>query len=163
MVFSVLGSFCFCVLCIVLFVLGSLLILWLSWIWVFSVYIISVVVAVLSVVLRRALRRIRSVGAGDLVELRGWMWDDPPVKPRAYLGLGVSEVAYGYCESFRDLWFRRRGVRGRVSSVIEVGRIVHEVFHRVASDLRMLLGRGVRVWDAYSRVYWMASRYGWPR
>ncbi|WP_434731272.1 CRISPR-associated protein Cas4 [Thermogladius sp. KZ2Tp1] len=38
----------------------------------------------------RSVRRLYAWSRADPVEeeLRGWSWDRPPVKPRAYLGLG---------------------------------------------------------------------------
>ncbi len=113
--------------------------------------------------LRRALRRVRSYSGEVPGELRGWRWDEPPVRPRAYLGLGVSEVAYAYCPTFRDLWLRRRGVVGEASGPVLIGRTVHEVFHRAAWDLRRLLSRGLSPWEAYYKLYGWSYRLGLPR
>ena len=114
--------------------------------------------------MRRALRRVHGYGDPVPGELRGWRWDEPPVRPRAYLGLGVSEVAYRYCESFRDLWLRRvRGVNGARSDAMSTGLLVHEVFHAAAGDLRRLLGRGMEPWDAALVLLSRAGRgRGWP-
>ncbi|MCE4603916.1 MAG: type I-A CRISPR-associated protein Cas4/Csa1 [Aeropyrum sp.] len=100
--------------------------------------------------MRGSFRRLHEIAYSNPVspELRGWRWESPPVKPRAYLGLGVSEVAYRYCPTFRDLWLRRQGVRGEASGRVEAGVWVHEAFHRAARDLRMLLSRGLPPWRA---------------
>lgn len=81
-------------------------------------------------------------------ELRGWSWDKPPVKPRAYLGLGVSEVAYASQCGYRELWLRRRkGVKIEPSDAMRRGYIVHEVFHRASRDLRAIVSRGFNWYD----------------
>ena len=115
--------------------------------------------------LRRVLRRVHGVREHVPGELRGWRWDEPPVKPRAYLGLGVSEVAYRYCESFRDVWLRRvKRASGSVGEPLRVGLVVHQVFHEAAWDLRRLLGMGLEPWDAAERLLARAGRgRGWPR
>ncbi len=115
--------------------------------------------------LRRVLRRVHGVQESVPVELRGWRWDEPPVRPRAYLGLGVSEVAYRYCDSFRDLWLRRvKGVSGGAGGHLRVGLVVHEVFHAAAGDLRRLLGLGLEPWDAVEMLLARADMgRDWPR
>lgn len=98
----------------------------------------------ISWVIRRSLRRLHEVRELDPIpgELRGWSWDKPPVKPRAYLGLGVSEVAYASQCGYRELWLRRRkGVRVEQSEHMRRGAIIHEVFHRASLDLRSIAGR----------------------
>ncbi len=110
-------------------------------------------------------RAVRHVRGGEVPgELRGWRWEDPPVRPRAYLGLGVSEIVPRYCDSFRDVWLRRvAGVKGDGSrGGVAVGRLVHDVFHAAASDLRELLLRGVDVWRAVQGLLEAGPRDGWP-
>lgn len=70
-------------------------------------------------------------------ELRGWSFDRPPVRPRAYLGLSVWEVA-SYCPTRRDVWLRRvAGVRpSSVPEALTFGSDVHEVVSRVLRGLR---------------------------
>ena len=104
--------------------------------------------------LGRALRRLHHLRDSDPVpgELRGWSYDYPPVKPRAYLGLGVSDVAYGAVCGWRSLWLRRRGVRLERTPAMEAGLMVHEAFHRASADLRRLLARGARPWEAVERL-----------
>jgi len=110
----------------------------------------------------RAVRRVR--GGEVPGELRGWRWEEPPVRPRAYLGLGVSEIVPRYCDSFRDVWLRRVArVRGDGSrGGVAVGYIVHEVFHAAAEDLRGLLVRGFEVWRAVQALFESGPREGWP-
>ena len=135
--------------------------------WYYLLCVAGVELGVISISLSRALRRLHSERERDPVplELRGWSWDRPPVQPPAYLGLGVSDVAYRYCPTLRDVWLRRRGVRGEARGPVAVGRAVHEVFHSVAVDLRRELARGVRVEDVYERLYHRASGrvggFGW--
>ncbi len=87
-------------------------------------------------------------------KLRGWNWHSPPLRPRYNAGLGVSEVAYRYCPTRRDLWLRRvQGARGRPSEPMLRGRVVHAAFHRAALDLsRMVLGRGEPIPDAVAAL-----------
>jgi CRISPR-associated protein Csa1 len=114
--------------------------------------------------IRRQLRRLHEIRELDPVpgELRGWSWDKPPVKPRAYLGLGVSEIAYSSQCGFRDLWLRRRkGVRAEASEHMRVGYIVHEIFHRAARDLRSIVFSNGDRWAMVRRLYdraWLRVR-----
>ena len=96
-------------------------------------------------IIRRSLRRLHHLRDSDPVpgELRGWSYDSPPVKPRAYLGLGVSEVAYGASCGWRSLWLRRRGKAQEPTQSMEAGAVLHEAFHRAARDVRLWLARGV--------------------
>ncbi|BAN89816.1 type I-A CRISPR-associated protein Cas4/Csa1 [Aeropyrum camini] len=100
--------------------------------------------------IRLQLRRLHDIAASNPVspELRGWRWDSPPVKPKAYLGLGVSEVAYRYCPTYRDLYLRRRGVRPEITAQVEAGSSIHEAFHRAARGVRGLLMKGYPPWRA---------------
>ncbi len=117
--------------------------------------------------IRRSLRRLHSLVEIDPIpeELRGWAYDRPPVKPRAYLGLGVSELAYASACGYREMWARRRA--GKVlerTRQMELGLKVHEVFHKAAGDLRRLLARGIRPWDAFYMLYkrsWSSFRERW--
>ena len=117
------------------------------------------------VMLRRNLRRLHAVRDSDVIpgELRGWSYDIPPVRPRAYLGLGVSEVAYGSSCGWRSLWVRRKmGERVEPTESMVAGSLVHEAFHRASSDVRRLLTRGVPPWKV--GVILVGRRPGWiPR
>lgn len=92
-----------------------------------------------SYVVRRLLRVLheRSVVYPVPPELRGWSFDRPPVRPRAFLGLSVWEVA-SYCPTRRDVWLRRvAGVWPRsVPDTLSFGSAVHEVVARVVDGLR---------------------------
>ncbi|AEM38372.1 CRISPR-associated protein, Csa1 family [Pyrolobus fumarii 1A] len=106
--------------------------------------------------LARALRKLHLLRAADPVEerYRGWSWHSSPVKPRYFVGLGVSEVAYRYCPTRRDLWLRRvRGLRGQPTEAMLKGRIVHEAFRLAARDLsRLVLGEGKSTEDAVAEL-----------
>ncbi len=83
--------------------------------------------------LSRVLRRLHYHIAVDPVddEWRGWRWDQPPLRPRAYLGLTMSDVVAKYCPTRRDLWLRRVKCV-KVESLprqLEIGLIIHSVFH----------------------------------
>lgn len=123
----------------------------------------------ISWLIRRQVRRLHEVRELDPVpgELRGWSWDKPPVKPRAYLGLGVSEIAYSSQCGFRDLWLRRRkGVKAEVNEHMRVGYMVHEIFHRAARDLRFMVfsnDRWAVVRRLYDRAWLRVRRAEWSR
>ncbi len=104
--------------------------------------------------LLRSLRRLHRLMEQDPVEdgLRGWSWDRPPLRPRAYLGLGVSEVAYRYCPTMRDIYLRRSGVRVPASRAMENGSLIHAVFHAASEDVRRELVLGLRGWEAYEKL-----------
>lgn len=118
--------------------------------------------------IRRGLRRLHGLRESDPIgpEFRGWSWDRPPLKPRAFLGLGVSEIAWGSECGFRSLWRRRRGLSVGVSESMRIGLTMHEVFHRASRDLRRLIARGVEPWHAYVALYSTTERKfkeGWAR
>lgn len=104
--------------------------------------------------LLKGLRSLHRVREQDPVEeeLRGWNWDRPPLRPRAYLGLGVSEVAYRYCETRRDAYLRRAGVAGEQTQPLLEGGLVHAVFKAAADDVQRELALGASGWEAYERL-----------
>jgi len=90
-----------------------------------------------SFVFGRLLRRMHSLRQAYPIpdELRGWSWDKPPVKPRAYLGLSIYEVA-SYCPTRRDVWLRRfSGVTPSEIPAMKLGLDVHEVISSVISSV----------------------------
>jgi CRISPR-associated protein Csa1 len=102
--------------------------------------------------LGRALKRLQSIRADDPVDedLRGWNWHKPPVKPRAYLDLSVSEIAYRFCPTKRDLWLRRvRGVKPIVTDAMRKGIAIHEAIHRSAKEIGKAIAIGYTPWRAY--------------
>lgn len=80
--------------------------------------------------------------------LRGWCWDRPPLRPRAFLGLSVYDIA-SYCPTGRDVWLRRvSGVRGEVTDGMLLGRDVHTVISCVISGVRACFSPQVDSHDA---------------
>lgn len=110
--------------------------------------------------IRQELRRVRSLGGDFQVppELRGWAWERPPVRPRANLGLGVSEVAFYSCCPSEALEVRL-GKRRNEGEQLRLGSAVHAVFSAAVSDLRRSLATGNRPWDAAIRL----SLKAWDR
>jgi len=102
----------------------------------------------------RSLRRLHRLRLQDPVEeeVRGWSWDRPPLRPRAYLGLWVSEVAYRYCPTRRDVYLRRMGVRGEPGEAMVNGSQVHAVFAAACEDVRRELLLGRPGWEAYEAI-----------
>ena len=98
----------------------------------------------------RSVRRLYAWSRADPVEeeLRGWSWDRPPVKPRAYLGLGVSEVAGKYCPTRRDVLLRRKmGLAPETTEPLAKGRLVHEAVSAAVRCASRGLSRGWETWD----------------
>lgn len=106
----------------------------------------------------RGLRKLHHIRSRDPVpeELRGWSYHTPPMKPRAYLGLGVGEIAYRYCETRRDLYLRRVvGARGDSSKPpLASGASIHRIFSEASRAVRALalLGRdGPEIYEELSK------------
>ena len=109
-----------------------------------------------SEVMLRWLRVLRSYAEGYPVEpsLRGWSWQYPPVRPRAFLGLSVYDVA-SYCPTRRDVWLRRvAGVRAQPSHAMKLGLEVHEALSSVVRAVRRYLHSP----DDVPRVYGVVGR-----
>ncbi len=94
----------------------------------------------------RVLRRLHGIRSRDPVpeELRGWNWNRPPLYPRARFYLSVSEIAYRYCPTRRDIWLRRiMGVEPRPSNGMLRGRAAHTAFRLSAWDAARLYFEGL--------------------
>lgn len=105
----------------------------------------------------KCLRRLHWVACRDPVEdeFRGWNWDRPPLRPRAYLGLGVYEISSRYCSTRRDIWLRRVMCVKPPSEVPEqlyVGRVVHDIFRIVVCEVVKLAVKGLPGWSIYERL-----------
>jgi CRISPR-associated protein, Csa1 family len=83
-------------------------------------------------------------------ELRGWNWDKHPLKPRAYLDLGVSEIASKYCETRRDVWLRRKiNAKPSPSEPVLKGWLVHAAVSTAIYEASRLFVQGLEPWDVY--------------
>lgn len=101
------------------------------------------------------IRRLYELARKDPVDedLRGWNWDKPPVKPRAYLGLTVSEIASKYCPTRRDLWLKRVvKTQGEPTEQMTIGRTVHRIFHRVFNEVRKIAVDNTPGWKIYEEL-----------
>ena len=59
-------------------------------------------------------------------ELRGWNWQQPPLKPVYNFTLAVYEVASSYCPTARDLYLRKvMGVKQKTNKYMIQGIILH--------------------------------------
>ncbi|QIW22812.1 type I-A CRISPR-associated protein Cas4/Csa1 [Sulfolobus sp. S-194] len=89
---------------------------------------------------RQQLKRLHRIREMDPVpdELRGWHYYSPPVKPRAYLGLTMSEIAYDYCPTKRDVYLRRvLNQKGSERAQLVFGQSIHKVFSKAINDVRI--------------------------
>lgn len=98
--------------------------------------------------IRRLYERARKEPVDE--ELRGWNWDKPPLKPRAYLGLSVSEIASQYCQTKRDVWLRRVvGVKPDTTDPILRGKLVHEALNHAYRVALRYITQGLPGWSIY--------------
>ncbi|MCC6023064.1 MAG: type I-A CRISPR-associated protein Cas4/Csa1 [Desulfurococcaceae archaeon] len=107
-----------------------------------------------SYVMLKELRKLHMRRYQDPIDesLRGWNWDRPPVKPRAYLGLTVSEVA-SYCPTKKDVWLRRvvKAVP-ETNEALKLGSLIHDVIHTTIECFRRYVSSGVDILNAYNDV-----------
>lgn len=114
--------------------------------------------------LRKMLRRLHAYRDRDPIpsSLRGWSYDQPPVRPRAYMNLGVSEIAYGSKCGWRHLWLRHKaGVKPEATEAMSNGMWAHIAFHTAARDVRRLLARGYKPWLVLEKL--LSRRPQWYR
>lgn len=79
-------------------------------------------------------------------ELRGWSYDKPPVKPPAYAGLALSDFAYGYCPTYRNVYLKYvLGERGAPSRPLVEGQVLHSVLFKALEDFRRYAYAGVPI------------------
>ncbi|MCS7109125.1 MAG: type I-A CRISPR-associated protein Cas4/Csa1 [Sulfolobales archaeon] len=85
-------------------------------------------------------------------ELRGWNWDKPPIRPRAYLGLSVIDAA-PYCPTRRDVWLRKAvKVPPELNEQLKVGLTIHEIIHATLKCLRKYVLTTQHPWTTYEDV-----------
>jgi len=91
----------------------------------------------------KKIRKIHWIRYKDPVpeELRGWSHHTPPVRPRAFLGLGVSEITNRYCETRRDVYLRRilRIKNFEKTPPLATGSSVHKIFSEASREVRKIL------------------------
>ncbi|ACB40069.1 type I-A CRISPR-associated protein Cas4/Csa1 [Pyrobaculum neutrophilum] len=76
-------------------------------------------------------------------ELRGWAYDRQPVKPPAYLGLALSDFAYGYCPTGRSLYLKYvLGERPQPTKPLAEGQALHAVLFKALEDFRRYVYSG---------------------
>jgi len=100
----------------------------------------------------RSMRRLYEWVKNDPVdeELRGWNWDKPPLKPRAYLGLTVSEIASKYCQTRRNIWLvRKMNVKPEATELLQKGKLIHESISHAIRGVSRLLMNEYKPWEAY--------------
>ncbi|WP_016732173.1 type I-A CRISPR-associated protein Cas4/Csa1 [Saccharolobus islandicus] len=104
----------------------------------------------------RQLRRLHSYRASDPIEeeLRGWNYHMPPIKPRRYLGLSMSDVAYKYCETKRDVYLRKvLKVQGEQRTPLILGQVIHEIVRNVSNEVVKLLSSGYKPWNVLEMLF----------
>lgn len=73
-------------------------------------------------------------------DLRGWTWSAPPMAPAYSVRLGVAEVASRYCETGRDLWWKKvQSVKAEPTEAMVDGGILHSVVARIISSAKRLI------------------------
>jgi CRISPR-associated protein Csa1 len=93
----------------------------------------------------RLLRRARITDGQAEVppELRGWSFDKPPVKPPAYPGVALSDFAYGYCPTGRNLYLKYvLGERPQPTKPLAEGQALHAALFKAVEDFRRFVYAG---------------------
>ncbi len=109
----------------------------------------------------RTIKRLYYYARNDPVdiELRGWNWDKPPIKPRAYLGLGVYEVANKYCPTRRDVWLRRKiGIKPKTTDPLNTGKKIHTIFNTAIRQVNKLIAQGYPGWLVYEELMYRVKK-----
>ncbi len=107
-----------------------------------------------SFAITRYLRRLHLLRYKDPIdeEFRGWNWSRPPIKPRAYLGLSISELTHP-CKTKRYVWLKRmEGVKPKPNNGLIVGAIVHEVISKVIVIVSKHVYDSFKPWKCISEV-----------
>jgi CRISPR-associated protein Csa1 len=87
----------------------------------------------------RLLRRVRITGGQPDTppELRGWSFDKPPVRPPAHLGIALSDFAYGYCPTGRNLYLKYvLRERPQPAKPLLEGSALHAALFKALEDFR---------------------------
>lgn len=73
-------------------------------------------------------------------ELRGWSWSEPPMAAPYSVRLGVSEVASRYCDTGRDIWWRRvQSVKVDANEQMLEGKLLHSVVAKIIWRAKRLI------------------------
>lgn len=103
----------------------------------------------------RSIKRLYYWNKNDPVDedLRGWSWEKPPVKPRAYLNLGVYEVAGKYCPTRRDIWIRRKlGIKPENTKPLVKGKLLHEAMNLAVKMIIKNMVNNDKLWRIYDEI-----------
>ncbi len=87
------------------------------------------------------LRHLSSKNGETDESLRGWNWYKPPIEPPTYVAkLSVSEIAYRYCPTMRDLYLKRvKRIKFTPTFQMLEGRLYHEVIKRISFLAKKLI------------------------
>jgi len=88
---------------------------------------------------RYVLRRLIPQARANPVhpELRGWNWDQPPLAPIYDVRLGVYEIAGQYCDSGRDVYWRRvGGIQAPPNLLMVEGQVLHAIIARLVLEAK---------------------------
>ncbi len=78
----------------------------------------------------------------------------PPIKPRRYLGLSISDVAYKYCETKRDVYLRKvLKIQGEQRTPLLLGQAIHEIVRNVSNEVVKLLSSGYKPWSVLETLF----------
>jgi len=89
----------------------------------------------------RISREIRRMPQPEIdEELRGWSWGESVVASSMQWPLGVSDITSNFCSRGRDVYLRYvLKVKQDDNEVLQVGRLVHEVFSRAVADVKRII------------------------
>lgn len=93
---------------------------------------------------RRFARVLRSLEVSVSDELRGWRWEEPPIRPSYGVQLTVSDVSGGFCETGRYVFLKYvKRLQGVPSPQLLRGRFIHDVISEAHRFAKMIIYRGI--------------------
>ncbi len=76
-------------------------------------------------------------------DYRGWSWYREPVKPPSYRNISLSDFAYLYCQTMRNVYLKYvLKVEQKITKPLLEGTILHESVYAAIEDVRRLLYDG---------------------
>ncbi len=89
--------------------------------------------------------RLRAYQDPVIDDYRGWSWYKEPVKPPAYKSVSISDFAYLYCNSLRNVYLKYvLKIEGKLTRPIIEGWIFHNILYNVLEDVKKLVYSGYR-------------------
>ncbi len=76
-------------------------------------------------------------------DYRGWSWFKEPVKPPSYRSISLSDFAYLYCQSMRNIYLKYiLKVEPKITKPLVEGAVLHEIVYGAIEDVRRIIYNG---------------------